>query len=268
MVLAIYFDDSGTSPTNNIAVAAGRVARLANWIYFDHQWEKARKIQGDEFSCMHMAEFVNGAKRSEFEGWSLSKKLRIAKRLRSIIKKSAIKGFALGVVKKEYDEVVPEGLRFQGFENHYTYAIRRVLGMINDWREKERRTIQPIEYVFDWQDRKDPRRKEIESVFARAEGEPEAFRRYGIFRDGVHFKEKEHVTPLQAVDMFAWNTYQAVLNEIEGKSLNPIAKESFKDFYLHKHKTFLEGGYNKKTHLIDWVKSKGFAPRCGALPRT
>jgi hypothetical protein len=42
--------------------------------------------------------------------------------------------------------------------------------------------------------------------------------------------------------MFAWLTYQWLLNECEGKKLNPIATESFKDFYLHRNKTFLEGG--------------------------
>jgi len=52
--------------------------------------------------------------------------------------------------------------------------------------------------------------------------------------------------------------YQWLLNECEGKKLNPIATESFKDFYLHRNKTFLEGGYNKRADLADWVRMKGF----------
>jgi hypothetical protein len=43
--------------------------------------------------------------------------------------------------------------------------------------------------------------------------------------------------------MFAWLTYQWLLNECGGKKLNPIATESFKAFCLHRNKTFLEGGY-------------------------
>ena len=45
---------------------------------------------------------------------------------------------------------------------------------------------------------------------------------------------------------------------MRGKKLNPIATESFKDFYLHRNKTFLEGGYNKRADLADWVRMKGF----------
>jgi hypothetical protein len=43
---------------------------------------------------------------------------------------------------------------------------------------------------------------------------------------------------LQAADMFAWLIYKWLLNECEGKKLNPIATESFKHFYLHRNKTF------------------------------
>ena len=48
------------------------------------------------------------------------------------------KGFALGIVKKDFDELVPNALRVQGF------AIRRVLGMIDTWRQKEKLT----DFVF------------------------------------------------------------------------------------------------------------------------
>ncbi len=104
----------------------------------------------------------------------------------------------------------------------------------------------------------DPRRKEIGAVFGRAEGEPEALHRYGLGKGGFSFKPKKNIAPLQAADMFAWLTYQWLLNECEGKKPNPIAMESFKDFYLHRNKTFLEGGYNKRADLADWVRMKGF----------
>jgi len=256
--LTIYIDDSGTSPTNAIAVAAGWIAETPSWTNFEADWERARNVDGDIFECMHMAEFVFGQKGTAFEGWSLEKKQRIATRLRGIIKNAVNKGFALGIVKKDFDDLVPSALRAQGFESHYTYAIRRVLGMIDVWRQKEKVT-EPIEYIFDWMDPHDSRRKEIEAVFGSAEGEPEAFRRYGLYAGGFSFKSKANLSPLQAADMFAWLMYQWLLNECDGKKLNPIAVESFKDFYLHRHRTFLEGGYNKRAHLADWVKMKGFA---------
>jgi hypothetical protein len=255
--MTIYIDDSGTSPENAVAVAAGWIAHTDSWVDFQADWDKTRDIDGDKFDSMHMAEFVFGRRGTEFEGWSLEKKQRISARLRGIIKNTAEKGFALGIVKKDFDELVPSALRVQGFESHYTYAIRRVLGMIDTWRQKEKLT-EPIEYIFDWMDPGDPRRREIGAVFGPAEGEPEALRRYGLSKGGFSFKPKKNLAPLQAADMFAWLTYQWLLNECEGKKLNPIAMESFKDFYLHRNKAFLEGGYNKRADLADWVRSKGF----------
>ena len=105
----------------------------------------------------------------------------------------------------------------------------------------------------------DARRKEIGAAFGPAEGQPEAVRRYGLGKGGFSLKPKKNLALLQAADMFAWLTYQWLLNECKGKKLNPITTESFKDFYLHRNKTFLEGGYNKRADLADWVRMKGFA---------
>ena len=87
-----------------------------------------------------MAEFVFGRRGTEFEGWSLEKKQRISARLRGIIKNTVAKGFALGIVKKDFDELVPNALRVQGFESHYTYAIRtpdlRINGFLDRWSSR------------------------------------------------------------------------------------------------------------------------------------
>lgn len=256
--LTIYLDDSGTSPTNSIAVAAGWIAKLPSWELFQRDWEKIKNIESDKFGCMHMAEFVHGSE--EFEGWDLDKKLRVIRKLRKVIMKRALKGFALGVIKKDFDEVVPDELRKLGFENHYTFAVRSVLGMIDKWRQEKGFQDAPIEYIFDWQDRHDLRRKEIEEVFARAKGDDNAFRRYGIRENDPLFRKKDSIYPLQAADILAWSVYQVVLHEIEKTKLKPIAKETFLDFFSHRQRGFLEGGYNKRQAIIEWVKSKGFAP--------
>ena len=248
--LTIYIDDSGTSPGQDLAVAAGWIAKTPTWGFFEREWDKARNIESDKFECMHMANFVGGWK--EFEGWQdLGQKLRVATRLRKIVKKRALKGFGIGVIKKD-------DLKALGFQNHYTYAVRRVLGLIDEWRQELNIQDQPIEYIFDWMDRHDSRREEIESVFDRVEGEPEAFRRYGIVKGGVNFRKKQDISPLQAADMLDWTVYSAVLKDINNKKENPIAYETFRDFYFHRHETFIEGGYNTKDQLSAWIKMKGF----------
>jgi hypothetical protein len=37
---------------------------------------------------------------------------------------------------------------------------------------------------------------------------------------------------------------------MRGQETNPIATESFKEFYLHRNKAFLEGGYNKRADRL------------------
>ena len=137
--LTIYLDDSGTSPTNSIAGAAGWIAKLPSWELFQRDWEKIKNIESDKFGCMHMAEFVHGSE--EFEGWDLDKKLRVIRKLRKVIMKRALKGFALGVIKKDFDEVVPDELRKLGFENHYTFAVRSNGGNRRDFKTRRSNTF-------------------------------------------------------------------------------------------------------------------------------
>jgi hypothetical protein len=45
--MTIYIDDSGTSPENAVAVAAGWIAHTDSWVDFQADWDKARDIVGD-----------------------------------------------------------------------------------------------------------------------------------------------------------------------------------------------------------------------------
>jgi hypothetical protein len=83
--MIIYIDDSGTSPENAVAVAAGWIAHTHSWLNFQTEWNKARAIDVDTFDSMHMAEFVFGRRGTEFEGWFLEKKQRISAGLRDVI---------------------------------------------------------------------------------------------------------------------------------------------------------------------------------------
>jgi hypothetical protein len=257
-MLTLYIDDSGTSPSQNVAVAAGWIAKMPAWDLFERDWSKVQKVESHKFACMHMAEFSYGS--GDFTGWDLDKKLSVIKKLTPAIKKRALKGFALGVIKKDYDEIVPPVLRAQGLENHYVYAVRTVLGMIHNWRKDVGVEDQPIEYIFDYMDLHDPRRMEIQKVFTSV-GDPDGnFKMYGLSEDGFDFKHKEGLMPLQAADMLAWTVYQAMLHETKEKDAKEMTKVLFKDFYTAKHRQLLEGGYNNREHLIAWVRNKGYSP--------
>ena len=181
VALTMYIDDSGTSPKNEVAVAAGWIAPIQEWKKFERDWERAKRVKGDEFSCFHMAEFAFGKKESEFENWSYEKKKRVLTRLSNIIKQRASKGFCLCVKKKDYDDLVPQELRAARGQDHYTWVVRNVLGLIRKWRVANKLRM-PVEYIFDWIEPREVRRKEIENAFAMAESEPNALELYGVHK--------------------------------------------------------------------------------------
>jgi hypothetical protein len=259
-MLTIYMDDSGSGPTQGYAVAAGWIAKMPAWKLFDKDWAKVTGTESHKIECLHTADFVSGYK--DFKDWGdLDKKAATLKKLRAIIKKRALKGFGFCVIKKDFDELVPDQLRSQGFQNHYTYAIRRILGIIHHWRGELNLLDEPIEYVFDYMDKRDPRRREIERVFDSSGAEEDNFTSYGIHKEPI-FRSRKDVPVLQAADLLAWTMYQAMLNEVGKEKIKEIAAIGFRDFVnFRKNGTpFLEGGYHKRNHVIEWIRRKGFSP--------
>jgi len=255
---SLYIDDSGTAPEQSTAVAAGWIAKYPTWNFFNREWDKVRNVESRKFSTMHMASFVYG--KGEFENWDLDTKKTVLNKLFPIFHRRIHQGFGLGVIKKDFDEIVPPELRAQGHENHYTYAIRRVMGFIHKWRQ-DNHVQEEIQYFFDFMDKHDPRRIEIEKVFTTIGTHDQNLAYYGLRRDGFHFLDKDGIPPLQAADMLAWTIYRAMQHEVGANQVNEIGKMAFKNFCLSLRKPdFVEGGYNKREHLIQWVKDKGLKP--------
>lgn len=258
VALSLYIDDSGTAPDQSTAVAAGWIAKYPTWNFFNREWDKVRNVESHKFSVMHMAEFVYGD--GEFEDWLLETKEAVLKKLFPIFHKRILRGFALGVIKKDFDEIVPPELRRQGHTNHYTYAIRRLMGFVHKWRH-DNQIQEEIQYFFDFMDKHDPRRIEIENVLTTIGTPEQNFAFYGLRRDGFHFIDKDGIPPLQAADMLAWTVYRAMQHEVGENQVNKIGKQAFANLCLSPRKPgFVEGGYNKREHLIQWVKDKGLTP--------
>ena len=256
-MMSLYMDDSGTSPSQDIAIAAGWLGTLQSWKGFEKDWNKVRSIESNKFECMHMNEFVWD--HGEFENWGdLDKKLRLVPKLTNIINNRSTKGFAIAVAKSEFDAIVPKTLRKQGFENHYTYAVRIVLGMIHKWLIQTHTQDLSVHYIFDHLNRSDPRRTELERVFTTIGTHDENFHNYGLTGDGISFMPRCEVSPLQAADMLAWTAFQVVRDELKLARLNPIAGSCFTEFYLHNNRRHLEAGYHTPQHLREWVREKGY----------
>jgi uncharacterized protein DUF3800 len=199
--LEVYFDDSGTDAGTPVAVAACYVATKTQWDEFVRNWDEVRKEEG--FDVFHMAEFAAKpeAGHEPFCHWNVAKKTRVYRRLASIINTRVRKGFAVAVPKQPFDEYFFDELKGYA-QNHYVWAVKSVLGFIDNWRQEFSITI-PMQYVFESGSLGE---KQIEAVWKECLLRKNSEKRYGIVPNGVMFQDKRLFKPLQAADILAWQT--------------------------------------------------------------
>jgi hypothetical protein len=106
-VYETYIDDSGTSSTSDMAIAACYVSTEAGWRRFVKEWDVARYEEG--FDYFHMSEFraPRAQGKKPWCDWDDAKKDRVYKRLAKIINDNKRIGIATAIPKATYD-LVPE----------------------------------------------------------------------------------------------------------------------------------------------------------------
>jgi hypothetical protein len=206
----IYFDDSGTHPESEMAVASCYIGHVEQWNELCRNWNEAN--EKEEFGTFHMADFV--ANKAQFKApvWADKRKRdRTIMRLINIIRTRAEYGFSACIVKDAYDKHIladPVLVR-KSYKNHYSAAIHMCMAHIDEWRTKRNRE-EPIQYIFDQLSKG---RGEIDAMFQTVMlGGSDGLKRYGVYgkklRDGWSFQDKESVVPLQAADIWAYENYR------------------------------------------------------------
>ncbi|HJU12510.1 MAG TPA: DUF3800 domain-containing protein [Candidatus Binataceae bacterium] len=221
----LYFDDSGTHAESEIAVAGCYIAPKDQWERFGNELDHARKQLG--FDCFHMADVM--ARRSEFANWDAAKRTDLLWRLSCLIKTRVTIGIACAVPRKAWDTHVPDKYKEIIGARHYTFAVRSVIGVVEQWRKKYRHRG-AMRYVFD---RMSQGKGEIMSVMDVAKEFPdEALQKYGLLKGNYSFEDKRGIKPLQAADMLAWETY----NHMRSVVLKNSSSSGTPNFqYLRQH---------------------------------
>ena len=204
-MFTLYFDDSGTHPQSDIAVAACYVSTVEQWTCFKKNWEEASARH--QFGIFHMADFVSKNKQFSKPEWNdQSKRDRTICALINLIKTRAQIGFSAAVNKSAFDEViVGSKLKEKYGDNHYAFVVRICTSLVDRWRQKHRYEA-PIEYVFDQQSEG---KGDINNLFEKLLlGEKDATRRYGVYKGCWSFQDKAQVVQLQAADIWAWENYR------------------------------------------------------------
>ena len=225
-MFTVYIDDSGTSPSQHVAIATALIIPGAQILRLESEWDRFRKKE--DFSDFHTSEFVARNTKSDFANWDDTKRNRVFARVRQISKKYGVKAVSIAVNKKDYEEVVPAEFRSHIGKHHYTWAIRQLISLIHG------KVIgPPREYVFDCMGKRtDERRVEVETVMEQAQwladknGVPGDYRNYS-------FRCRKDIPGLQCVDAIGWVCYQKALFLFRRTPTKEFTEDSWLDFGGH-----------------------------------
>lgn len=245
----VNIDDSGTSPSQQVAIGCALIIPASHIVSLENTWERLKAKE--HFSCFHMSEFAALNSKSEFSSWS-GKQRRVAAHVRRVIKKYGVKACSFSVKKDDYDELMPDEMKKYAGRYHYTWAIRHVLVLVEQWIASSDAN-EPLEFVFDSMGKRtDPRRLEVEAVMEEAEevathsGHLGRFKNYG-------FRDRCDLAALQCTDILAWTCYQASLWGFTKKPMTPLGTAMWNDFNKHLNGKWLHAVTVKREHLKDWI---------------
>jgi hypothetical protein len=221
----VYFDDSGTDSSSEIAIAACYVSTKRGWDEFTREWDCARNQEGfDEF---HMAHFLAPRNQAHkpYCDWDNTKKDHVYARLAKIINENKRIGIACAVPKQLYDDLVPERMR-RHHGGHYPFAVWECIIKLERWREKSLISL-PMRVVFDWEEAGSPKRKEISQILDTME--KGWAKRLGMEdEDSYSFEHHARSKPLQAADILAWQMNNHMRRIFPGPDKAESAHEGFK----------------------------------------
>jgi len=250
-MFTVYFDDSGTHPGSDIAVAACYISTDRCWTEFVKAWDDARWEEG--FEVFHMAEFAakREAGHEPFCRWDNGKKRHVYGRLAKIINENKWVGIAAAIPKKSYD-LVPERHREYHGRTHYAFAVRACLQRIARWRKNFEIKL-PMQFIFDWTEKGLPVRVEIEDIWGRGGllRYPKWEQEYGMQVDGCNFERKEKFKPLQAADILAWQMNNHIRRVMPlGCDDSTLLHDGFRILREDQH---MDMGFFTDNHIKQWV---------------
>jgi hypothetical protein len=219
LMFTLYIDDSGTSPSNRIAISGGVIIPAARLKAFESEWKRFCDKEG--ISEFHTSECVARNSNKPFASWDDDRVKRVMRRVLQITFKYVSRAFCISILKKDYDEVVPKEMWSGIGKSHYIWAVSSVLGLGYDFASS--RSV-PMEYVFDNTDKHTKRDINEAIDYSETIG-------YGDHFSGHSFFRSRTDTPgLQLADFWVWHCFQGACRSRLRMPLSPFAVEGLTAF--------------------------------------
>ena len=244
-MLTIYCDDSGTDEKNRSAVVAGYVSNVAQWGIFQKEWNKALKDFG--VKQMHRADLENfKGEFTEDRGWNPNRRKAFLQRLQPIIRRRVKFPIGTAVIRKDFEEVIPEEVR-KKFGGVYGWCAHTCLVKLYIWCTRpSRQHSQPIEWIFE------------AGTIGHGQVD-EMFRELSTKVQSVDWRikgwafQRKDVVPLQAADVLAYELFKLVENQILDESKKRDVRQSMRHLMGADEGEYLD--YWHRERLQDWVQS-------------
>jgi len=206
IMLTAYLDDSGTDSSKSAVAVAGYLATVHQWEIFKQRWATLLKNYG--VTKMRRADLENF--QGEFKGWEPSRRTEFIIKAQSIIRKYTYTGIGQVLVKKDFEENIPERVSslMGGPYGFCGYHCMRAVGEWCDDRKYDGR----VHYVFEaGTEGSVELNKMLDALYKRSPLHEDKLR-----LSGWSFEDKNTV-PLQSADVIAYEMLKVGENHIVTK---------------------------------------------------
>jgi len=200
-VLTAYFDDSGTHATSRVTLMGGLYGNDAQWTALEQKWQALLDDPGKGWGPLarfHMFDCEHGE--GEFSGKSQGARDHLIYRFRNIILESRLHGYAMVVSTPDWDELV-KGDYLDGWGDAERFSVTNCLLTTLEWAARESVETE-VAFVFDDRPQRRESNRRVYSIYQHY-SESERVTPKPV---GISFLGSEKSLPLQAADMFAWES--------------------------------------------------------------
>ncbi len=252
-MLTAYFDESGTHKQSPAIAISGYIASVEEWERFDGAW--TAMLRDERLSMMHWTDLEN--RKGAFKGWTKERQLALQNRAIAIIRETVRCGFSTAVLVNDY-YLIAQGSPETAHQGACAFAFADNLKLVGMWIEANS-ISEPINYVIEhgggYGGELQPALHHIPLAELRTQFRVSSLK-------SISYAEKKDVSPLQAADILAYESYKYVINgRVDGAKRLPT-REPLNALLLSPHASHFYDAKNL-LNVIDGLQEEG---RLGDMP--